>query len=47
MKDSEFLQFIHDRMKFVHKEHELLDNMWRLRKIIDRLKTEEKNLENF
>lgn len=41
MKDSEFLQFIHDRLHFVHGEHDLLDYMWRLRKIIDKLKTEE------
>lgn len=34
MNDAEFLQWIHDRLVNVHKENELCDYMYRLRKII-------------
>lgn len=34
MKDSEFLQWVHDRMKEVYKENENYDYMHRLRRII-------------
>jgi hypothetical protein len=39
MKDKEFLQWIHDRLKNVHKENEDYDYMHRLRKIIKNLDT--------
>jgi hypothetical protein len=37
MKDSEFLQWIYDRLINVHKENELYDYMYRLREIISKL----------
>ena len=38
MKDSEFLQFIHDRLMNVHGENELIDYMHRMRELIEKVK---------
>jgi hypothetical protein len=46
MKDSEFLQWIHDRLHFVHGENELYDYMWRLREIIKKNQEQEQELED-
>ena len=35
LTDSEFLQWIHDRLVDVHDENDMNDYMWRLRDIID------------
>lgn len=34
MLDKEFLQWIHDRLEFVHKEDHRVDFMYKLRAII-------------
>jgi hypothetical protein len=41
MKDSEFLQWLHNRLVYVHKEDELFDYMHRLRAIILKMKASE------
>ena len=37
--DREFLDFIHERMRCVYKENELLDYMWTLREFRDNINT--------
>jgi len=44
MTDAEFLQWIHDRLLYVHNENEMLDYMHRLRKIIASLKERTTNV---
>lgn len=34
MDDKEFLQWIHDRLEFVHNEHHCVDYMHKIRAII-------------
>ena len=46
MTDHQFLQWIHDRLVNVHNEHEMYDYMHRLRRIIGRMKREEKREED-
>lgn len=41
MKDSQFLQWIHDRLKNVHGEDEHYDYMHRLRDVIENAKKRE------
>lgn len=43
-KDSEHLQWIHDRLKNIHGERENYDYMWRLREIIGHLQRSEANV---
>ena len=45
MKNSEHLQFIHNRMVEVHGENENLDYLIKLREIISTIKTQEENVE--
>ena len=42
MSDSNFLQWIHDRLKRVCKESQNVDHLIRLRKIIQKTKQQEK-----
>jgi hypothetical protein len=42
MTDSEFLQWIHERLNNVHNENYSVDYMWRLRSIIEKLNESEK-----
>lgn len=46
MNDSEFLQWIHDRMIHHHGEDECYDYMWRFRSIIDKITEMEKSEKN-
>jgi hypothetical protein len=45
-KDSEFLEWIHDRLVEVHGENDLTDYMGKLRRVISRVKCVEKFLDN-
>lgn len=38
MRDSEFLEWIYDRMKLVYKENELADYMHTLKDIVNRIR---------
>jgi hypothetical protein len=40
--DSEFLEWIHERLVHVHNEHKLFDYMHRLRAVIARVRCTEK-----
>ena len=44
--DSEFLEWIHDRLVNVHKESDLYDYMHKLRAVIARVRCTEKFLED-
>jgi hypothetical protein len=46
MKDSEFLQWIHDRLEFRYHESEYADYMIRLEQIVREVKRQEENAEN-
>ena len=46
MKDSEFLEWIHDRLVNVYKESDLVDYMWKLREVTARVAVTEGYLED-
>jgi hypothetical protein len=43
MNDKEFLQWIHDRLQYIHHEPGNIDYMKRLQALIDALNEEAKN----
>lgn len=44
--DSEILQFLWDRLHFVHGENDMYDYMHEFKRIIDKMKKEEWNFEH-
>lgn len=46
MKDSDFLEWIHERLVSVHGENDLTDYMWKLREVTARVRCAEEFITN-